>query len=501
MRKVSKNIIIALMSKIFVILSGVIAQGFILNSYGSEINGLTSTITQFMSYFILLEAGLGTASIQALYKPLVQRDKQGINGIINATRIQYMQIGFVFTGLWIVTSLCIPVIVTSSLEFWFVSATTLLTGIGTIFNYFFIGKYTVLLNADKKVYIINILDAIIATINCILKVLIINAGYSVIVVQLSAIGTVLLRLLILNIYFRKNYKFLDKSIMPNKQATKKRWNVLIHNIVGMVTNHTDVIILSVLSTLQNVSVYSVYNYIFSNLSSVIQTAFSNAPLASFGQMQERKDKNLNAKFQLYENIYIMLMHILLVSTALLTLPFIKLYTSGVKDIDYLDTTVALLFVLVQYLNLVRVPSALLITSGGYFKETQKGAIIEAIINLSVSIPMFFVLGLKGLLIGTVVALTYRSIDLVVFAYRNILQEKKNKFVLMLLNHFMVALLILFTYRHLIVIDINNWLTWITVALITVAFVAFIYLLNMMIMYRSSSKFVWNGVSKLLKQKR
>ena len=47
------------------------AVGFILPKimlvyYGSEINGLVSSITQFITYFSLVEAGLSSAAIYAL---------------------------------------------------------------------------------------------------------------------------------------------------------------------------------------------------------------------------------------------------------------------------------------------------------------------------------------------------------------------------------------------------------------------------------------------------
>lgn len=41
--------------------------------YGSEINGLVSSITQFIVYFNLLEAGLSGAAVWALYEPLAKK--------------------------------------------------------------------------------------------------------------------------------------------------------------------------------------------------------------------------------------------------------------------------------------------------------------------------------------------------------------------------------------------------------------------------------------------
>lgn len=41
--------------------------------YGSEINGVVSTVNSFISYFSYLEAGLGLTLIHSLFKPLAKK--------------------------------------------------------------------------------------------------------------------------------------------------------------------------------------------------------------------------------------------------------------------------------------------------------------------------------------------------------------------------------------------------------------------------------------------
>lgn len=41
-------------------------------TYGSETNGLITSLQQFIQYFTLLEAGLSGAAIFALYKPVIE---------------------------------------------------------------------------------------------------------------------------------------------------------------------------------------------------------------------------------------------------------------------------------------------------------------------------------------------------------------------------------------------------------------------------------------------
>ena len=76
------------------------------------------------------------------------------------------------------------------------------------------------------------------------------------------------------------------------------------------------------------------------------------------------------------------------------------------------------------MNQIRIPSLITINVAGAFKETQGGAIIEAIINISVSLLLFFFtgLGLYGLLIGTICSYLFRTVDVFLYAHRKLVDS-------------------------------------------------------------------------------
>ena len=98
------------------------------------------------------------------------------------------------------------------------------------------------------------------------------------------------------------------------------------------------------------------------------------------------------------------------------------------DENYLLTYMPLLAVLVEVLSFIRFPSQNVITFAGHFKETQWRSIVEAIINLSGSLILvvFFEkiwgLGIYGALIGTVVALLYRTNDIFIYTNKKLLNR-------------------------------------------------------------------------------
>lgn len=67
-KKIKYNLFWGIASELLTIVLGIIVPRLILTSYGSEVNGLLGSVTQIYSYIALLEAGIGTATVQALYK-------------------------------------------------------------------------------------------------------------------------------------------------------------------------------------------------------------------------------------------------------------------------------------------------------------------------------------------------------------------------------------------------------------------------------------------------
>ena len=87
-----KNIVGSALLQIVTIITGFISPRLMLTAFGSEINGITSSITQFISYLTLVEAGLSNATVFALYKPLADRDVKERDAVISASRIAYLRV-------------------------------------------------------------------------------------------------------------------------------------------------------------------------------------------------------------------------------------------------------------------------------------------------------------------------------------------------------------------------------------------------------------------------
>ena len=468
MNRIRLNMGVAFLTKILIIVTGIISQRFVLTSFGSEINGLTSSISQFLSYFTLLEAGLGIASLQALYKPLANNDKEKVDGILAATSIQYRCIGLAFLFVTVILSAAMPFISHSSLPNGLVFLLTLLMGSASVLNYLFIGRYQVMLRADQRVYVLDMLDSVLGISFRILNILMMNGGWSILSVYAVGLLSPATRIIFLAVYFKINYPDLSYNVRPDFQETKKRKFVLVHQIVGMISAHTDVTIITLFSTLAHVSVYSVYNLIYANVNTVITSTFYSSVEPSFGRLVGNKDAKLKPLHRLYEILYTFTMSWLMSCVLVMTIPFISLYTKGVTDIEYTDPVLAVLFMLSTYLGIIRIPALILVNTTGAFQETQKGAIWEAVINLTVSLPAYYFMGIRGLLVGTCISLLYRMLDVELYVYRNILHEPLLRFVKLLMLNVALIFVVYWFFTFVRPIVVNGWRQWFLFGIIVAA---------------------------------
>lgn len=459
MRRTQKNMISAVLAQIVTIITGFLVQRYVLISFGSSYNGLTSAVTQILQYLVLLEAGLTTASIQALYKPITDKNNKTVSGILSATRLKFLKVGTIFFVCLLATAFILPLIVGDEISYFFVFVITIASGAGTGLTYMFANKYQALFYADNRTGIVYNLTSIANVVICVAKIILMVCGQSIVLVQSAALIGVLIRVAAMHKIFKKDYPELTFKTQPQYRLINKSKNVLIHQIAGFVHNNTDVLLITIFADLKSVSLYTVYNLVYSHINSLMQSVFAQAPMGYFGQYYAKDKKGYREFFSTFETGYTCLVFIVMTVTMLMILPFVSLYTKGVNDINYINPLLAWLFFFAQTLNLVRIPSILTVNVSGNFKETQKGAIIEAIINLSLSIPLFLVFGVHGLLIGTIAAMAYRSIDITIFTYRNICNKKILSFFIKLSTNFMVSILCITVLTPLIEKYTISWLSW------------------------------------------
>lgn len=420
-KKIKYNFLLGIASEFLSIVLGILIPRFILTSYGSETNGLLSSVTQIYSYIGLLEAGIGVATVQALYKTIGSQDRDKTNAVLAATNRYYHRTGIVYMLAILAFSVIYPLVVLSSIPTITVILVIVFNGIGSVISYFFQGKYLLLLQAEGKNYIKTALNMATNVFKNVAKIVLMALGCDVVFVQMIAMVISLIQMAYITYYIKKNYSWINLKVKPDFEAISQSKNVLVHQISGLIYNNTDAITLSVFCGLKAVSVYSMYTLLFGMISTALST-ISSSFIFSLGQMFHTDRKRFMKYYDVYETYYMTLVFSLYSVANYFILPFIKLYTAGVTDVNYLDMKLPLLFISTYLLSCGRSAPNQAINFAGHFKKTQNRAIAEAVINLMVSVIVVQYLGIYGVLIGTIVALIYRSNDIIIYANRKVLNR-------------------------------------------------------------------------------
>ena len=156
-KKFMLNSVTPALLQVVTMIAGFITPRFMLTAYGSEINGLISSILQFISYFNLVEAGLSSAAVYSLYKPIAEKDYNRINRIVVAAKHFYVKSGFIFVGLVVILAICYPFITDSTvLDQTSIFVLVLVLGVNGSLEFFTLAKYRALLTADQRTYVISL---------------------------------------------------------------------------------------------------------------------------------------------------------------------------------------------------------------------------------------------------------------------------------------------------------------------------------------------------------
>lgn len=475
--KIKRNVFFGIFNQFLIFVIGLIVPRFILTSYGSEINGLLTTVTQIFTYVGLLEAGIGNASLNALYKPLAEANQYDASDIFSATQKYFRKVTLVYFLCVGIVSFVYPLCIECELSYIQIFLVILFQGLSGALTFYFVSAYKQLLSADGKQYIVSNISLIIYILTSAIKIVLMGLGFDVVVLQAGYLIVHCAQIAIFIVYMRKHYPWLEKHVNPNMKALSQRSAFLVHEISGTIFSSTDAFVLSTFCSLMVTSIYSIYNMVFVALNSLINSV--NGGLHYILGQNYVKDKDKYVKIHdTYDSIYMALVFSLFSVAYVLICPFVRLYTAGVTDIEYIDYFLPVLFVSIQLLSCGRATSARLITISGHAKATQWRSLLEAAINLTVSVVLVNIIGIYGVLLGTIVALIYRTNDIIIYANVHILKRSPWKTYSKLLSN--IAIFVLFAVaewfgREFIQLTCNSILMFVLYGVITTLLSVSLYL--------------------------
>lgn len=466
MKKVNKNILSSLLPQFFSILTNLVVPGLIIAKYGSEINGLISTTKTIISYISLVGAGIATAVTQSLYDPVAQNNIPEINGMLHAANNMFKKYGMLYLFLVVGVSIAYPCFINSTVKNVTIIMLLIVMSISGASEFFITGRCRALLFAKQSVYVCNVVQAISTLGSLMITVVMLHLNTNIVIVELTASFVYVFRAGILLFYTNNKYPEFKKfaNYPPIEKAVCKRKDAMIHQLSGLAVSGSQPLILSAFVSLESASVYSVYNIVFNGLQAICAN-IGTSVTPFFGRgIAMKDDQNVSKIYNIMEFISFIVASFIFSVTIVMIVPFVCIYTEG-ADIQYNYPLFAILFCYSSLFYILKIPPTNIINAAGHFKQTRCRAITEALICVVLSVVCSAFWGQNGVLVGTLVALSWRCLDTFLYSNKYIIRCSNKRFCKRLLYTLVnVTIFAVISFKIWDYVFIYSFIEWIIMAI-------------------------------------
>lgn len=375
-----------------------------IRSLSAEYLGITGLFTNIISVLSFAELGLSGAIAYALYEPLEYKNHAQIIALMRFFRKAYRLIGI---GIFLL-GLCVIPFLPSLIKLNnvpHVTAYFMIYLVGTALTYFCSYKLT-LFEADQKQYVNTIGENIGWSLQYLLQMAIVFFTRNYFLYLMVMVVINLSKFLIISHLATKSYPFLKEKQREKINPTlllkvKKNVGGLIVNKLGNIAvTSTDNILISALIGIAILGSYSNYQMIILGVENFLWI-FPSSLIASVGNLaiSADKDKLQNTFQSLYFCSYLLYgtatILLFVISDPLVSLCF------GQQYVFPFSTT--LLLCLNFYLKGMRAMLAAFRASLGLYWSDRYRPLVEAGLNLGISIFLAQFWGLNGIIMGTTIS--------------------------------------------------------------------------------------------------
>ncbi len=468
-----QNTIFTAAYQLTAMMMGFVTPRLMMLFYGSQVNGLIVSVTEFLTYFRLVEAGLASAAVFSLYKPLSERDNDQVSAIVTAARQYYNTAGYIFVGITIAFSLLYPLFVPiDTMSNLSVTLLIIAMGISGSLEFFTLSRYRVLLTADQRTFMVSLASMSSLLLSTALIVILSYLQVNIIVVRLCASLTIVLRSVILSHYVKRQYPDVDPfHPKPNKGALSRRWDAMYQQFTTAFHQGAGVMLTTIITRdAAMVSVYGTYHMVTVGLWGILKMTTTGI-YSGFGNLLvSGQEKKFQTAYRDFEFLYLAITTVLFACAAVLIVPFVVLYTDAITDANYFAPAIGLMIVLEAITDHAKMPMDLMITASGKFRETRHHCTAQLIAAVVLGLGLGYwglqtsvTLAVCGILSGIILSNILRAILQLWFVPTHITHLPWKKTFLRMLRMALEAALIALPFLTIWPLNINGFFKWITIA--------------------------------------
>ena len=427
-KRLAKNTVSSIVLQVVTVICGFIVPRLILAHYGSEVNGLVNSVAQFLGVISFLELGLGAVVQSALYRPLAERDDAAVSRIIRSAGRFFRRLAFILLAYVAALIALYPMLSGGGFDAVYTALLIAAMCVSTFAQYYFGIVDQLLLTADQRGYIQCNAQTATLIANTIACAVLIRLNASIQLVKLTTSLIFLLRPIFLRAYVERHYR-IDRKIKYEGEPIPQKWNGVAQHVSAVILKGTDTIVLTAFATLEDVSIYAVYNLVTTGVDQLFTAGIrgAHALLGELWARQERKE--LLETFSWVEWVMHTAVTFVFVCAGLLIVPFVSVYTRNVTDANYIQPLFGVLLVTAFAGHCFRLPYNGMILAAGHYRQTQRCYIIAAAMNIIVSVAAVSRWGLVGVTVGTLLAMAYQTVWMAAYVSGHLLDRPLRPFFL------------------------------------------------------------------------
>jgi O-antigen/teichoic acid export membrane protein len=461
-KKTIRNIQVSLVYYIITLLLNFFSRKIFIDYLGIELLGLNTTITNLLGFLNIAELGIGFAISYALYIPLYEKDKQNICEIVSIQAWLYQKIAFIITIGAIGLMCFFPIIFEkANLPMWYAYSTFSVLLFSSLLGYF-INYRQIVLVADQKDYKITINVkgfSILKTFLQIIAIYYFTNGY----VYWLALEFIMAIVISYSLHrlIKREYPWLIASAKQGNILRKKHPEIIIktkqifvHKIAGFVLNQTSPLIVYAFATLTLVAIYGNYLLMITGIT-VLSNALFNSITAGIGSLvAEGNKEKILAFFKQLASFRIWLASFFCFSFYKFSHPFIAIW---IGEAYFLNQTQLLLLTVYLFIAQTRICDIFL-NAYGLYKDLW-APVIEASLNVGLSIILGYFFGLNGIITGILISLF--SIVIIwkpIFLFKNAFEISPQKYFILYVKYIafiIFALMLVFCFNKLFISNIDS----------------------------------------------
>lgn len=495
-----RNLLFYLIYEVLCFILGIIFPRFIIHAYGSEINGLTSTITRILSLINLIQAGAVGTAIYQMYKPVVEKDYDKQSAIIYSSRRFYNKV----SALYLVIALSAGIfygfyLKSGNLSFVEIFLSFVILALNGTSMLLFNTICDIFVSSHQKRYFLSIASIceIVLRYGFLSIVLLLKLHFIFIYVcyLVGGLGSVIINY---SIYKHMSKKIITKDPTDKSFKIPDRKYLMLSSIGSEMVLASPTIIITTFIDLVNSSIFSIYAMIFTSLKTIlnsIQLSFS----AIFGNLTKTADDS--KIYEVYSAIELLTIFIGTISSCcvgFLIIPFINIYTLGF-DTNYLFVNLAFFVVAYVLFFTFRTSFAYVATVYGLFKQTCKITLAFGIIGIVISAFCAIIFGMPYVMVGILFNEAGSGITTLIVMKKKISWFRFKR--LLVRSGVMLSLTILSMGLFFIINPaINRWYLWVAYAFVVALTTLIVFSLYCLAFEKKYVSMYFNYVKALFRKR-